>query len=111
MSSLESLSDAKVIFNPKSSPTLTDGRITPEVVNTFEQGCLVYFKDRDVPAARFVAKATANISNALIADWYLTKWEEFDAMTFGEFMAEFCDKWLPRGWAMKLRSQMLQATQ
>ncbi|KAI1782613.1 hypothetical protein LXA43DRAFT_847725, partial [Ganoderma leucocontextum] len=73
---------------PKSSPTLTDSRIIPKVVNIFEQGCLIYFKDCDISAARFLAKATANISDALIADWYMIKWEEFDAITFNEFMTE-----------------------
>ncbi|PIL28861.1 hypothetical protein GSI_08907 [Ganoderma sinense ZZ0214-1] len=104
-------SDAQVIFIPKSTPNITDGRVTPAVANTFEHGCVVHFKDKDVPPGRQVAKATANITNALISDWYIARHEEFDAMTFEEFMAEFRDQWLPHGWAMKLRAQILQASQ
>ncbi|PIL33967.1 hypothetical protein GSI_03675 [Ganoderma sinense ZZ0214-1] len=103
--------DAQVIFIPKSTPNITDGRVMPAVANTFEHGCVVHFKDKDVPPDRQVAKATANITNALISDWYIAHHEEFDAMTFEEFMAEFRDQWLPRGWAMKLRAQILQASQ
>ncbi len=103
--------DAIVTPNPKFAPTLGEGTITPAVLSAWENACFLYFHDRDIGDDKKVMKAAAQINNEVVADWYHTDYERFDNMSWDEFSAAIRARFLPKGWALSIYSDLFGAKQ
>ncbi|KAJ8453900.1 hypothetical protein ONZ51_g13339 [Trametes cubensis] len=103
--------EATVTVNVKAAPTLGEGKITPAVVNAWELGCLQYFRDRDIDDDKQVMKASNGIANEIVRDWYLNDYDRYDSMTWADFLEAIRARFLPKGWASAIRSQIIAAKQ
>ncbi|KAJ8481084.1 hypothetical protein ONZ51_g6252 [Trametes cubensis] len=106
-----STKEAAVTINAKAAPTLGEGKITPTVLNAWELGCLQYFRDRDIDDDKQVIKVTNGIANEVVRDWYLNDYDRYDAMSWTDFLEALRARFLPKGWASAIRSQIIAAKQ
>ncbi len=103
--------DAPVTVNSKAAPTLGEGTITPAVLSAWENGCFMFFRERDIADDKKVMKAVSQISNEVISDWYHADYERFDNMTWDDFTAALRLRFLPKGWALGIYSDIFAAKQ
>lgn len=74
-------------------------------------GCTQFFIHKDVPAEEMVKKIAWGMQDPRIQDWYITRQEDLDALSFREYMVEVRSTWLPVGWADIVHRKMLASTQ
>ncbi|RDX47649.1 hypothetical protein OH76DRAFT_1354023, partial [Lentinus brumalis] len=103
--------DAPVTVNSKAAPTLGEGTITPAVLSAWENGRFMFFRKRDIADDKKVMKVVSQISNEVISDWYHTDYERFDNMTWDDFTAALRLRFLPKGWALGINSDIFAAKQ
>ncbi|KAG1810476.1 uncharacterized protein HD556DRAFT_1223852, partial [Suillus plorans] len=92
-------------------PFLTAGQITPEVLRSWEMGCMQFFLHKEVQEVEKVKKIAWGMQDPIVQDWYLNNQEEFDALTFREFVTHIHEYWLPTNWADTVRRKMLSSVQ
>ena len=90
-------------------PTLSKGRITPNVIRDFENHAENYFMNakHGVPDDEKVTRILGCFENALINDWISVNQRRLRTLSFEQFMAEFCTRWLPKTWVEDLRNDIL----
>ncbi len=99
--------EAPVSHNPKSAPTLGEGKITPVVLNAWDHGCMQYFRERGIEETKQVLKASSGIANEVLRDWYLNDFERFDTMPWVDFLEDVRARFLPAGWASSIHAQSM----
>ncbi len=100
-------SEAVVTPNTKAAPTFGEGKITPANMNSWEHHCNLFFRDREIDNDKRVQKASFGFTNELLQDWYLANQELYDKNTWKEFVAAMRTRFLPRGWANAIRSEII----
>ncbi|RDX54400.1 hypothetical protein OH76DRAFT_1340363 [Lentinus brumalis] len=103
--------EATITPNPKAAPTFGEGTITPAVLSAWENGCFMHFRDREVADDKQVMKAAAQIHNEVLSDWYHSDYARFDAMSWDDFAAAVRTRFLPKGWALSIYSDLFAAKQ
>ncbi|KAI0686299.1 hypothetical protein C8T65DRAFT_747470 [Cerioporus squamosus] len=71
----------------------------------------MYFRDCDVADDKKVMKATLQISNKVVSDWYHPDYERFDNMDWDDFTATVCARFLLKGWALQIYSDLFATKQ
>lgn len=92
-------------------PTLTAGRLTPELIQRREAGCLAHFDYKKIAAEDQVARATPFLLDPLVQNWYLKDRPVYNTSSFAEFMIEFRNEFLNTNWAVRLQREIGQITQ
>jgi hypothetical protein len=91
-------------------PTLTAGKLTPEIVREFEECCISYFDAKlEIEPKDYVRRIGGSLHDRVIADWYGTNRVRFCAMAFEDFISELKNKWLPDDWQGDIRRRILGA--
>ncbi|RDX45043.1 hypothetical protein OH76DRAFT_1358533, partial [Lentinus brumalis] len=103
--------EATITPNPKAAPTFGEGTITPAVLSAWENGCFMHFRDREVKDDKQVMKAAAQIHNEVLSDWYHSDYARFDAMSWDDFTVAVRARFLPKGWALSIYSDLFAAKQ
>ncbi|RDX49663.1 hypothetical protein OH76DRAFT_1350553, partial [Lentinus brumalis] len=99
--------EALITPNSKSAPTFGEGKITPANMNSWEHQCVLFFRERDTAEDKMVQKASFGFANELLQDWYLANQDLIDEMDWKTFVAAMRTRFLPRGWASKIRSDII----
>ncbi|KAH7903811.1 hypothetical protein BJ138DRAFT_1020039, partial [Hygrophoropsis aurantiaca] len=92
-------------------PILTAGILTPEVARAWENACLQFFQQKEIPDDKQVQRIVWGMRDARLADWYLTNKVVIDALTFAEYMVLLRDKWLEANWQSRIRQKLLSSRQ
>ncbi|KAG1804740.1 uncharacterized protein HD556DRAFT_1226393, partial [Suillus plorans] len=92
-------------------PFLTAGQITPEALRAWEMGCMQFFLHKEVKDDEKVKKVAWGMQDPIVQDWYLNNQEEFDALSFKDYLGEVRDYWLPTDWSDSVRRKMLASVQ
>jgi len=102
------MSHHATFIQPNSSkpPTLTPGRIGPDLLRKFQIGCLSYFQNKDIDPANQVKCVAWGLQDPLIQDWYMNDRERIEALAFDAFIVEIRNRWLKRGWETTLRNNL-----
>ncbi|OJT04019.1 Transposon Tf2-7 polyprotein [Trametes pubescens] len=95
----------------KFCPVLCEGKITPTVVNAWNLACTAYFRKREIPANKQVMKAAGMVGNEILRDWYLNDIDRYNEMSWKDFLVLVRARFLPKGWATSLRSQLIGTRQ
>ena len=80
-------------------------------MRTYENACLGFFENKDIPEDRQVRKILAGLQDSRIQDWISVDCDRFLALTFTEFMVEFRDGYLSEDWEEVTRIELLGMTQ
>ena len=97
--------------NPKVAPTLTLGRMTPEVLHQWERACKEYFRVRHVTVGKQVESVLSQLQDLHIADWAEVNESDLVALKFPEFMTRLRNEFLKRDWDRKIKLSMLASKQ
>ena len=93
-------------------PCLLTGMVSPEVLRQFENACHSFFHNKEgLEPKDHVARIAGGLQDLLLADWYWTGQETFNALSFDDFMKEFHNKWLPNNWEQDIRRKVLGTKQ
>ncbi|OJT06787.1 hypothetical protein TRAPUB_2361 [Trametes pubescens] len=103
--------EAEVRATSKGPPILCDGKITPSALNKWELGCMQYFQEKDIEEDKMVRRAGGGIANEVVRDWYINDYERHNSMTWDAFLAAVRSRFLPKGWASSIRSQIISTRQ
>jgi hypothetical protein len=111
--SMSTKSTAEVTHTTASKPPcLSAGTISPEVLHQFENACHSFFHNKEgLEPKDHIARIAGSLQDPLLADWYWTGQETFDALSFNDFMKEFRNKWLPNNWEQDIRHKVLGTKQ
>ncbi|OAX33520.1 hypothetical protein K503DRAFT_668693, partial [Rhizopogon vinicolor AM-OR11-026] len=90
---------------------LTAGLITPETARAWERACCQFFLQKKVPVEEQVKRIAWGMHNPHLQDWYLTKQDTIDDLSFDEYMLQLRMKWLEADWQGKVRNRLLGAQQ
>ncbi|KAJ8468870.1 hypothetical protein ONZ45_g17089 [Pleurotus djamor] len=91
---------------PDALPSLTEGKITPQVFRKFERAMTKYFLLKNVPAADRALTAACCIEDRVHAVWIEGNLDDIRTWTFDEFISNFKYKALEKGWAAKLKADI-----
>jgi hypothetical protein len=92
-------------------PILTVGKITPQALNNFSDGCEAYFFHKQVADAKQVQVVVLGLKDHRIRDWYRASKVAIIAMSFDDFMVAVKTKLLTDGWEYNLNKDILSSTQ
>ncbi|TFK79042.1 hypothetical protein K466DRAFT_446136, partial [Polyporus arcularius HHB13444] len=92
-------------------PTLGEGLLTPSAFNAWEHGCKQHFRKRAIKDADKVVEASDGFVNERVLDWYLTESARLENLSWENFVKEIRERFLPRGWAVTLRSSIFALRQ
>jgi len=111
--SMSTKSTAEVTHSSTNKPpSLSAGTVSPEVLRQFENACRSFFRNKEgLDAKDHVARIAGGLQDPLLADWYWTGQETFDALSFDDFMKELRNKWLPNDWEQDIRRRVLGTKQ
>jgi len=106
-------STAKVTHSSTNKPpSLSAGTVSPEVLCQFENACRSFFRNKEgLDTKDHVARIAGGLQDPLLADWYWTGQEAFDALSFDDFMKELRNKWLLNDWEQDIRRRVLGTKQ
>jgi hypothetical protein len=97
--------------NPKVAPTLTAGKITPEVLYQWERACKEYFRVKEVTAEKQVVSVLSRLQDISIADWIETDEAVLVALDFPTFMTRLRKQVLEKEWDRNIKLSMLASKQ
>ncbi|KAJ2934144.1 hypothetical protein H1R20_g2964, partial [Candolleomyces eurysporus] len=97
--------------NNKSPPTLTEGKVNPDVLKTWERGCIAYFGQRKVLAGDQVRQVLDSLDNTRTINWVGHRREELAKMNFPDFMNLFRKHALDSDWHLDLKKRLQRRTQ
>ncbi|TFK78299.1 hypothetical protein K466DRAFT_452471, partial [Polyporus arcularius HHB13444] len=83
------------------------GKITISNLNSWEHHCNLFFRERGIDDDKKVQKATFGFTNELLQDWYLANQDDYDTMSWKAFVVAIRSRFLPRGWASAIRSEII----
>ncbi|KIM79855.1 hypothetical protein PILCRDRAFT_10032 [Piloderma croceum F 1598] len=92
-------------------PIITSGKLTPELLADFENGCFAYFAWKDVAKDQQVMKIAWWLQDMRMQVWYRTNCDRINAASFPAFMALVRAQWLPAGWEHNVRCLILSSSQ
>ena len=97
--------------NPKVPPTLTAGRVTPEVLHQWERACKEYFRVKGVTQKKKVESVLSRLRDLHIADWAEANEANLVQLDFSEFMERLRGQVLEKDWDRKIKLAMLASKQ
>ena len=97
--------------NPRVPPTLTAGRVTPEVLYRWERACKEYFRVERVAQDKQVESVLFRLQDLRIANWVEANEATLTALGFPEFMDQLREMALGEGWDRKIKLSMLASKQ
>ena len=85
--SMSTKSMAEVMHTTASKPPcLSAGTVSPEVLHQFENACRSFFRNKEgLEPKDHIARIAGSLQDLLLADWYWTGQETFDALSFNDF--------------------------
>jgi hypothetical protein len=90
---------------------MSDGKVTPAVVEDFEYLCDIFFMSaKGISEEQKVSRLFGSFKNPQIKRWVSFEHTTLAALTFPEFMEEFRRRWLPEDWDITLHTKILRAT-
>ena len=98
-------------LNPKIAPTLSQGKITPEVLHRWERACKEFFRVKGMKDERKVESVLSRIEDLRLADWIEAHEEELRVLTFPAFMEKLRDEALEVDWDRKIKLALLASKQ
>ncbi|KIL63339.1 hypothetical protein M378DRAFT_179303 [Amanita muscaria Koide BX008] len=93
--------------NASKPPTLTEGKVTPQTLYRFEQGCKRYFSVKSVTESTDqISRAIAGVRDPAIVAWFEADNENLSVLSFADFMASLRERILDPDWEAKIRREM-----
>ena len=90
-------------------PVMSDGKVTPAVVENFESSCDIYFMSANgISEEKKVARLFGSFQSQRIKDWIIVNRTTLADLTFPDFMKEFRKRWLPKDWDITLHAKILR---
>ncbi|KAF9466438.1 hypothetical protein BDZ94DRAFT_1336953 [Collybia nuda] len=89
------------------APILTNGCLTPQIIEEFKTSCLRYFKHKKIEDNDKVSMIIYNLLSPSMVSWVKVKSAHLCTLSWAEFMAKFKHKWLPRGWEHKITNKVI----
>ena len=97
--------------NPKVPPTLTPGRVTPEVLLRWERACKEYFRVKSIPEKKKVESILSRLQDVRTADWAEANEAVLKELSFSNFMEKLRAETLEKGWDRKIKLSILASKQ
>jgi hypothetical protein len=97
--------------SPSKVPILHPGDITPMVMREYEDACARYFDHKNIAEDQQVRMVAAGLKDTHIRDWFAGDRVHICALTFPEFMVEFCCNYLDDNWEDTTHRELLSMTQ
>ena len=107
MSSLATVEDS----NPKVAPTLTLGKVTPEVLHRWERSCKEYFRQKNITDKKKVESILSRLLDFRIADWVEANEAQLKGLDFLTFMGKLQAEALEKDWDRKIKLEILASKQ
>ena len=107
MSSLATVEDS----NPKVAPTLTPGKVTPEVLHRWERSCKEYFRQKNITDKKKVESILSRLLDFRIADWVEANEAQLKGLDFLTFMGKLRAEALEKDWDRKIKLEILASKQ
>ncbi|KAG6825483.1 hypothetical protein H0H87_009472, partial [Tephrocybe sp. NHM501043] len=80
------------------APMVSGGTLTVANLRAFEQGCKRYFSTKAIAAPDQVRRVIYNFEDETVSSWIFNIEDELMNLSFSDFMARLCDKWLSNTW-------------
>jgi hypothetical protein len=97
--------------NPKIAPTLTSGKVTPEVLHRWEKACKEYFRVKSVAGEKQVESVLSRFQDFHIADWAEANDAILKDLDFAMFMGKLRERLLEKDWDRKIKLAILASKQ
>jgi hypothetical protein len=97
--------------SPLKVPILHVEDITPTVMREFEDACISYFDHQNIAEDKQVRMISAGFKDTRIKDWFAADRVCICALTFTDFMSEFCLNYLDDDWEETTCCELLSMTQ
>ncbi|KAF9645798.1 hypothetical protein BDM02DRAFT_3119713 [Thelephora ganbajun] len=97
--------------NPKIAPTLTSGKITPEVLYRWERSCKEHFRVKDITEKKKVESVLSRLQDFRIADWVEANGVTLKTLEFSAFMEKLRKEALGKDWDRKIKLNILASKQ
>ncbi|KAJ2935130.1 hypothetical protein H1R20_g1983, partial [Candolleomyces eurysporus] len=97
--------------NNKSPPTLSAGKVTSDVLKTWERGCTAYFSQKKVAAGDQVRHVLDSFEETRTINWVGHRREELAKLKFPEFMKILRKHALENEWHLELKKKLQRRTQ
>ena len=107
MSSIATVEDS----NPKVAPTLTPGKVTPEVLHQWECLCKEYFRQKNITDKKKVESILSRLLDFRIADWAEANEAQLKVLDFLTFMGKLQVEALEKDWDRKIKLEILASKQ
>ena len=92
-------------------PLMSDGKVTPAVVEDFESSCDIFFMNaKGISEEQKVSRLFASFKNPHIKEWISVERTTLADLTFPDFMKVFRKRWLPGDWDITLLAKILRTT-
>lgn len=95
----------------KIPPTLTKGKITPQVLHRWERGCLNYFRHKKIKKTDQVEDILFKIKDLRLSCWINANESDLKEKSFADFMADLRGEALGSNWARSLRTEIFRTRQ
>jgi hypothetical protein len=82
------------------------GDITPVVMREFEDACIGYFKNKEIPDDKKVHKILVGFRDSRIKDWISTDRQHLLTLDFDAFMMEFRVAYLDDDWEEMIQREL-----
>ena len=107
MSQFASVEDS----NPKMAPTLTSGKITPEIFFRWERSCIEYFRVKKIEEEKKVESILSRLQDVRIVDWAVANETLLKTLDFATFTEKFRGQVLEKDWDRKIKLSILASKQ
>ena len=97
--------------NPKVAPTLTPGKVTPEILHQWERACKEYFRVKGVAQNKKVESILSRLQDLCIADWAEANKATLITLDFLDFIEKLRGEVLEKDWNQKIKLSMLASKQ
>ncbi|RXW11191.1 hypothetical protein EST38_g14664, partial [Candolleomyces aberdarensis] len=97
--------------NNKSPPTLSAGKVTSDVLKTWERGCTAYFSQKKVAVGDQVQQVLDSFEETRTINWIGHRREELAKLQFPEFMKTLRKHALENEWYLELKKKLQRRTQ
>ena len=97
--------------NPKRAPTLTPGKITPELLHQWERACKEFFRIKNIADDKKVESVLSRLQDQGIADWAEANEAMLKDLEFPEFMKRVRKQALEHDWDRKVMLTIIESRQ
>ncbi|KAJ2923658.1 hypothetical protein H1R20_g13436, partial [Candolleomyces eurysporus] len=95
----------------KNPPTLSAGKVTSDVLKTWERGCVAYFSQRKVAADEQVGQVLDSFEETRTINWIGHRREDLTKLKFLDFMKILRKHALENEWYLELKKKLQRRTQ